>query len=124
MAGFQPPSRSYSRHSSYSVTGDSIYPSDYTFTASSTYYPQPPVNRTAPYDMRGSPSQSDSDLRSYGSSFQSKEVSYLGNYINADPTEARPSESVGSYHSRAHLDDSGDSYARDLLQTESRYSPP
>jgi hypothetical protein len=123
MAGWQSPSPSYSRHSSYSVNGDSIYPPGYTFSHPSPELSRPPANRGARYRRGGNwDPEGDADIQSVAQSAESIELSYLGSESNAEFDRARPTESVGSYHSREQMQNSYDPHGQDHLQAESHYS--
>jgi len=100
MAGWQSLSPSYSRHFSYSVNGDSIYPPGYTFKHPSLDLSRPPVNRGVPYHRGGNWDHDGvADNQSFAQSAESTELSYLGSESSAEFDRARPTESVGSYHS-------------------------
>jgi len=106
MVGWESPSRSDSRHSSYSVIGDSIYLPGYTFSHSSSDLAQPPANCGAPYHKDGNRAlDSDAHIQDFAQFVESTKLSYLGNTSNAEFDHARPTESVGSYHSREHMQD-------------------
>jgi len=125
MAGRQSPSRSYSCHSSYSVNGGSLYPLGFSFSHPSFDLDRPSPIPTAVYPVGGNrASESNSDVQTFIQFAESMELSYLGSASNVEFDQARLAESVGSYHSRQQIEDSGDSHLQDLLQAESHYNAP